>query len=399
MKNGIFLILGFLLWTCDGKQHGMISSPTTTAESVYLTRDHEDNAALVWTERSGNNLSLFYAVYSDEGTSFFKKIHFPLASDVATHAEGMPKVAFKSDGTVIAAFEKKAPTKDNKYAGAIFYRMSNDDGASWTDEKILHSDTVAGRSRSYFDIERLPNGEIGASWLDIKLDEDTQGRSVRFARTNKSEGFQSEILVDSSACQCCRIDVYTDKSDNVFVAYRGLKKGKMGQQLRDMMIATSIDQGKSFSAPVLISADNWNIDGCPHTGPSLCSSKAGLISLWYTEGSGTGIFTATKTSERTEFTPREAVSHSGRHPQLTASGDQIAMVWEEEVMDGASSRTVINYRIVKDGLETKRTRLTPKAQNSFLPVVTAIESGFLIAYLMERDNHVGVYFTLVGNSN
>lgn len=32
----------------------------------------------------------------------------------------------------------------------------------------------------------------------------------------------------------------------------------------------------------------------PHTGPSLCSNKAGLISLWYTEGSGTGIYYAEK---------------------------------------------------------------------------------------------------------
>src|SRR5690606_14147404 len=171
--------------------------------------------------------------------------------------------------SIIAAYEKKAPTTENKYASAIYYVASTDNGKSWTSESFLHSDTVAGKSRSYFDIERLPDGEIGASWLDVTYDSQLRGRSVLFARTSSSNRFGNEVLIDSSACQCCRIDVYTDDSENIFVAYRGLIKGKLGKQIRDMMIATSTDHGATFSRPLTISADNWNIDGCPHTGPSL----------------------------------------------------------------------------------------------------------------------------------
>lgn len=304
----------------------------------------------------------------------------------------MPKVAFKNDGTIIVAYEKKAPTKQNKYGSAIYYVMSADGGNSWTGETFLHADTVAGKSRSYFDIERLPNGEVGASWLDIKLNEETGGRSVRFAQTTQAKGFGNEVLIDSSACQCCRIDVYTDDTQNIFVAYRGLAKGPLGKQVRDMMIATSTDGGGTFSTPVVISADNWNIDGCPHTGPSLCSNKAGLISLWYTEGSGTGIYYAQRADNSAPFTQRERVSVNGHHPQLCANGDRIAMLWEENTGAAGDQKTVIHYRIVKGALDIENNTLTASDVNAFLPVVVQTKTSFLVAYLMERQNKLGVYW-------
>ena len=395
MKYILYLaIISLFLGGCNKENKTkMISSEGAAAESVYLTHDQHHKPVVVWTEKLNDKLTLYYAISDDDGKSFSRKASIPLTPDVATHAEGMPKVAFKNNGSVIVAYEKKAPTKQNKFAGAIYYVMSNDEGKTWTHEAFLHSDTVAGRSRSYFDIERLPDGEIGASWLDVALNNETRARSVRFAKTTKAKGFTDEILVDSSSCQCCRIDVYTDNSENVFIAYRGLKKGNMGKQIRDMMIATSTDQGASFSSPITISADNWSIDGCPHTGPSLCGNKAGLFSLWYTEGSGTGIYYSQKSNSDNGFSPRQLVSNEGHHPQLSANENTIAMLWEENMIHEGKPNTVIYYRIVKDGIEVQRNMLTPKDSNAFVPVVTQSKDGFLIAYLMEKNNHVGVYWT------
>ena len=392
-----FALIVILLWLCgcdkDKPSATLISSKRAIAESVFLTRDHHNNPVVVWTERENEKLTLYFAASSGNGTSVRKAISLPLVSEIATHAESMPKVAFKRDGSIIAAYEQKAPTEDNKYGSAIYYVTSADGGESWSKESFLHSDTVAGKSRSYFDIERLPNGEVGASWLDIKLDRQTGGRSVRFAMTTPSNRFSDEILIDSSACQCCRTDVYTDESENIFVAYRGLAKGRMGKQIRDMMIATSNDYGATFSKPITISADNWDIDGCPHTGPSLCGNKAGLISLWYTEGRGTGIYYATKQGSDAIFSSRQLVSNNGHHPQLSANEDMIAMLWEETVDHRGEAKSMIHYRLVKQGVDFENKPLTPGGANAFSPVVTATDRGFLSAYLMERNGHVGVYLT------
>ena len=370
-----------------------ISSSVNSAESVYLTRDNFDNPVILWTEKSTNELTLVFAVSYDDGDSFSQNVSVALDRDVATHAEGMPKIAFKKDGTIIVAYEKKAPTKENKYAGSICYITSNDQGKSWSRERYMHSDTVTGRSRSYFDIEALADGEVGASWLDIKLNQETDGRSVVFAKTNEADFFIRETLIDSSACQCCRIDLYTDIDNNVFVAYRGLRKSMMGKSVRDMMVATSTDEGTTFTSPLTISADNWNIDGCPHTGPSLCSNKAGLVTLWYTEGNGNGIYYAHKSNSQEEFLPRQLVSTAGRHPQVSSTNDRIAMLWEENSDYSGKPITTINYRVIKDGNDVEKNILTPKDVNAFLPVVTQTKNGFLVAYLMMTGSKVGVYFT------
>lgn len=392
MNRLIFIsLLSVVLLAC-GEEDTTIpfSTKGASAESVYLTRDQNDNPVAVWTERKGEDLTLLFAVSNDGGKSFPNKISLPLTSDVATHSEGMPKVAFKKDGTIIAAYEKKAPTEANKYAGAIYYRVSRDNGNSWLPEKFLHSDTVAGRSRSYFDIERLSNGEIGAAWLDVRLDKDTGGRSIRFASTEGSIKFVNEVLVDSSACQCCRLDVYSDLTGRVNVAYRGLTKGMMGKSIRDMMLSTSADNGKTFTRPSRISSDNWSIDGCPHTGPSLCSSKGGLYSLWYTEGNGTGIYFSFKQNGASDFQQRELVSSAGHHPQLSANDERFIMVWEEISGDDSQKFTNIFYQVSNDG-DVKRQCLTPKTVNAFSPVVTTTKDGFLVAYLMETHSGVGMH--------
>ncbi len=373
------------------KEQGLkrISSEGRTAESVYLTHDHKNNPVIVWTEKDKENMMLFFAVSHDNGKTFPERTSLSLTSDVATHSESVPKVAFKNDGTIIAAYEKKSPTHENKYAGAICYVTSADGGKSWSEERFLHGDTIAGRSRSYFDIERLPNGEIGASWLDIKLNNETGGRSVRFASTSPASGFANELLIDSSACQCCRIDVYSDMAGRVNIAYRGLMKSDLGQDIRDMMITTSGDDGKSFTHPVRISQDDWVIDGCPHTGPSLCSSKAGLYAMWFTEGNGTGIYYNLRQSGDTAFSERKLISRYGRHPQLRANNDRFIMVWEENNME-KGNRTLIRYQI-SEATTVRNGVLNPDIRNAFSPAVIQTDDGFLVAFLMETDDGTGIY--------
>jgi len=380
----IILLCTVLSAACASRESVItVSSRDSKAESVFLTRDHEDRPVVAWLENIEGKYVLSAAISYDYGETFKNKFQLPLTADVATHAESMPKVAFAGDGTIFAAYEKKTPTTENKYASSIFYVVSTDNGTSWTKEKFVHSDTMKGRSRSYFDIERLPDGTVGAAWLDIKLNQETGGRSVRFARTSSAHQFTNEVLIDSSACQCCRIDVHASQKKDVYISYRGLKKGPMGKQIRDMMIASSSDGGSTFSRPLLISADNWNIDGCPHTGPSICSNKAGLISLWYTEGTGTGIFYSETLGQSTTFQPKTVISSTGRHPQLCANGDRIAMLWEENISSGETNVTVIHHRLLNNGGDIGSGALTAPDGNAYSPVITAIANTFLVAFLKE----------------
>jgi hypothetical protein len=167
-------------------------------------------------------------------------------------------------------------------------------------------------------------------------------------------------------------------------------KGIMGKSIRDMMLSTSADNGKTFTRPSQISSDNWSIDGCPHTGPSLCSSKGGLYSLWYTEGNGTGIYFSFKQNGESDFQQRGLVSNAGRHPQLSANDERLIMVWEEISGNEAHKFTNIFYQVSND-IDVKRECLTPKTVNAFSPVVTTTKDGFLVAFLMETKNGVEMH--------
>jgi hypothetical protein len=66
------------------------------------------------------------------------------------------------------------------------------------------------------------------------------------------------------------------------------------------------------------------------------------------------------------------------------------MVWEENVDETKKKFTNIFYQ-VNDNDKVKRESLTPKDSNAFVPVITQTNDGFLVAFLMENENGVGMY--------
>lgn len=53
-----------------------------------------------------------------------------------------------------------------------------------------------------------------------------------------------------------------------------------------MVIATSQDSGITWSGPVRVAADGWEIDGCPHSGPALGLLDSTIVAAWYTGAHG-----------------------------------------------------------------------------------------------------------------
>lgn len=83
-------------------------------------------------------------------------------------------------------------------------------------------------------------------------DSDKEGSSLYYASTSGRDGFLREKVIDRQLCQCSRTDLYLDGQERLHVAYRGI----LNDSIRDMMHMVSLDNGKSFSKPECISADN-----------------------------------------------------------------------------------------------------------------------------------------------
>lgn len=368
----------------------ILSDTTKDASCAYITRTTAGTLAVSWLE--GNPATLCYAVSSDEGATFPEVKRIPTATGIPPHAENLPKMAFLPGGQIIALYGLESNDPRNKYAGKVYYTRSLDNGEHWQPATPLVTDTT-GYDQRYFDIAVLPSGEAAAIWLDNRKQHTKEGSTLYIAFAGK-DGFTQERAIAQTVCQCCRTDLYMDAEGAIHAAFRDI----INDTIRDMVHILSADNGRSFTKPVRISADNWAINGCPHTGPTMVKNAGGLHFAWFTMGGGQGVFYCRSEDNGATYTKRESVSALpvAKHPQLAALKDgSIVLVWDE-AKDASTSRIGIQYREA-DGRAVSTGFITPEGTFANYPVIREAAPGkALVAYKKRKGNREMVCVQLVG---
>ena len=121
-----------------------------------------------------------------------------------------------------------------------------------------------------------PKGQIYVAWLDGRQPVEPAGTfGVYFAASfDNGATFSKNLRIAAAACPCCRPWIQVADDGTIYVAWRKVFDG----DIRDIVVASSADSGKSFSEPVKVAADNWVLHACPDSGPSL-QVKNGLLSI------------------------------------------------------------------------------------------------------------------------
>ncbi len=374
-----------------------ISLANLKASCPYLTKDHQGNPVLCWVQAQDTtgNFLLMYARSADGGKTFGQATAIPTSVGVYPHDENLSKLLFKPNGDLLAMFAVQNPNPENTYAGLVKYSQSFDGGKTWTAARQLAQDAQNSIDERYFDIALLPTGEVAAIWLDSRKNTPKEGSSLYFSSTSGRHGFTYEKVIDQQLCQCCRTDLFVDGNGQLHAAYRAI----LNDSIRDMMHLVSADNGQTFMPRERISPDNWVIDGCPHTGPTLAWNQNGLHAAWYTMGGGRGVFYSHKNGEA-PFAPREAVSQlpSAKHPQLTSYGEnQLALVWDEQVPTPGkfSSRIGLQLRDTS-GKPIKHAYLTADSTNTTHPVILGLDNAsILVAYTQKQEKNSEVWYQVV----
>lgn len=398
-----------------------LTEESVEASGPYFTYDPEGHPVLCWTERMNDDgdYVLKYSVFNTAEEAFGDPVVVKPSMGTRAHPESMNKVAFKTDGTVVALFGLKHPTPDNPFAGSILQTISSDKGENWSDAAFLHSDTLPGYGRAYFDIAILPDGELGAVWLGGRKTESETGSALFFAKTEQGKGFGKDHQIGESTCECCRTDLYTDQNGRIHVAFRDItfNASQMGKQVRDMAYSYSDDLGNSFTEPKVLSEDKWAIEGCPHTGPSLATDGQGLHALWFTDGGGTGIYYTRSKDNGEIFSPRELVSRQGRHPNMTTlANGKLVMVWDEiqsskvkiqanltgmqqhgEKHSPAEGGSKIMLQLREGDKKNEMIVVSDEGSNhASHPVVTALnQNKVLVAWTQELLESTAIYYKII----
>jgi hypothetical protein len=329
-----------------GSKHILLETPTQISPPAIQFTGQDIHVA--WFEKNGaanqNQVKLVRMAATGETTPA-----------VIANGDGQrpaaihqaPGLAAGQDGSVYLTWSAPpASANAGMFASDLLLARSKDGGATFLEPTVVNDDGKA-ISHSFEDVLVGATENIYVSWLDGRA-KDRSGAAALFACSqDQGKSVGANVVIDGMACPCCRPTVATAPDGNVWVAWRKTFEGNV----RDIVVAYSSDQGRHFSAPILVSRDGWVFDACPHRGPSLAFDRKGrLYVAWYTEGTDEQprIFIAASDDQGRTFSdplPLHASPTSlPDHLSMAVHPDGLVIVvWEE--VTGVRKRVVMRTSV------------------------------------------------------
>ena len=167
-------------------------------------------------------------------------------------------------------------------------------------------------------IAASPDGSVYLAWVNhgpnkeanvmIENNHMESNRELFYATSmDGGHTFSANQRVASDVCPCCKTALAVSADGHLYLSWRQVLPG----DLRHIAVASSSDQGKTFSSPKIVSDDQWVLAGCPVSGPSLSVDKNGVLSvLWYSAGTSgqTGLYWSQSNDHGATFEGRKLVS-------------------------------------------------------------------------------------------
>jgi hypothetical protein len=253
------------------------------------------------------------------------------AVQLDTGPDERPKIVVDADGRIHIAY---ATFKDAAYNGEVFVSRSTDGGASFAPPQPITPDTASQRFEAIaFD----PAGRLFAAWLDKRnaVAVRTEGKSyvgaaLAFAWSDDAGmTFSAARIARDNTCECCRLGVAFAGTGRPVVVFRNV----FGDHVRDHAITTFMDH-ETPGPTYRVSDDNWQIDACPHQGPSLAISADGTYHVvWFTGGTvRKGAFYARSFDGGRTFSapmPLAGKDRSPSRPYVLTVGNDVWLAWKE----------------------------------------------------------------------
>ena len=315
------------------------STAALSPPTLRFQRDGLLHAA--WIEKNG--------VQGEVKTAAIPADH-PAIAQVSVNPPGAgPEAVHQSPGFAIGGDGEQFVTcsSANKTPGALFasdLRLARlDAGGMRVQSPVQVNDDGLAISHTFEHVIAGNNGEVYVAWLDGR-NKDRSGAGIMFACSQGHGATVGKNLVlDGMACPCCRPMLAQAPDGSLWVAWRKTFEGNV----RDIVVARSTDQGRTFSPPTVVSRDGWVFDACPHRGPSIAFDGRGRLYIgWYTEGKDEQprLFISTSDDQGATFSAPVALHtattslpdnlHMAVHPD-----GRVVAVWEE--VTGVRKRVVM----------------------------------------------------------
>lgn len=346
-----------------------------------------------------------YVSYSDNlGKTYADSVAVnPIPEDAEHNGENRPKILVDNDGTLYISWTLKTSPR---FTGEIRFSRSTDGGLSFETPRTINDDKLftGHRFESLFLNEA---GQLFLTWIDkrdleahIAQDKPYSGAAVYYA-VSKDQGrtFSENFRVANHSCECCRIAIAPRGPENIAILWRQI----FGETTRDHAIAVLTPDGQTLETH-RASYDEWQINACPHHGPTMVqSSKSGEYHMsWFTNGDlHQGIYYGRFNFDTAE---PEAVyrvdgSPGAGHPYLAEYGESLYLVWKG--FDGERSLIQMISSVDNGQSWSQPITLLSTSQGSDHPLIVSHDEGLYLSWSSDEWGYVFKDFTseLTGHSS
>jgi hypothetical protein len=258
-----------------------------------------------------------------------------------------PHLVVFRDGTLWAHWLRKNGSGVYDYGVALV--RSTNQGRTWS-EPIRLEPQGARLDYGFVSLWEAHDHSLGIAWLDSRQKQASVGDAsehhghaggammLRAAKFDVEGERSAEWTLDRATCDCCVTSVaVTD--EGAVLAYRG----RTPDEIRDIRLVRF--DGKNWTTPVTVHADNWNFAGCPVNGPAVAARGNVIWVAWYTEADGQpSIRLARSTDDGDVFEPPQEVAKGngllGR-VGLAVDAHNLWMTWLVEAREGNTQQLML----------------------------------------------------------
>jgi hypothetical protein len=364
---------------------------------------------------AGGATAIYVAMSQDGGRTFARPVRVATNADVG--GEQPPRVVLtpasggsgSSDVVVVWTAKSEAGTR-------LFSSRSRDRGVTYSQPAVIAGSAAPG-NRGWESVTVDAAGHPVVAWLDHRDSVAMAGsghhhevtaapaaaaparatagaETANAAEQSVARAATSRIYVGSTdggvpvqglvhgVCYCCKTAIAAAANGDLMLAWRHVYPGGY----RDMAFSVSRDAGRTFSTPVRVSADGWQIAGCPEDGPALAiDADRRTHIVWPTlvrdsGGDRMALFHAMTTNGGT-FSERSRMpaGDSAFHPQLAvAASGEIVSVWDEGSA-GVRRVRLARGHVERDG-KIRFALVSGFAPDGDHPAVVAVPGGVLTAW-------------------
>ena len=314
----------------------------------------------------------------------------PVPEDAEHNGENRPKILVDQDGTLYVSWTLKTSPR---FTGEIRFSRSTDGGKSFEAPRTINDDNLFAGHR----FETLYQNEAGhlyLTWIDkrdleahIAEDKEYPGAAIYYA-VSKDQGksFSQNYRVANHSCECCRIAIAPRGQENIAILWRQI----FGETTRDHAIAILTPDGETLETH-RASYDEWQIDACPHHGPTMVQSgKSGDYHIsWFSNGDlHQGIYYGRFSFDTAQ--PEDVYQVDGRagagHPYLAEFADTLYLVWKG--FDGTQSNLQL-IQSTDDGRSWSQPKtLMSTTQSSDHPLIVEHNDGLFLSWKTDEYGYV-----------